>query len=90
MKKLIIISFILFVSIAFYGQNIENQLGSSGHFLLNDDAGNNFVDGGTLGPRIDVAVSATLSEEDPSVAFCNGVFLVVCNDSSVKNTTRSF
>jgi hypothetical protein len=35
------------------------------------------IDGGTLGPRISVAVSSTLSEENPAVAFCNGIYLVV-------------
>jgi len=33
--------------------------------------------GGTIGSKISVAVSNTISEEDPAVAFCNGVYLVV-------------
>jgi hypothetical protein len=35
------------------------------------------VDGGKLGPRIDIAVSTTVDEKDPAVAYCGGYYLVV-------------
>ena len=37
----------------------------------------NAVNGGLLGPKIDIAISAAVDEQDPAVAFCGGQYLVV-------------
>jgi hypothetical protein len=72
MKKMALFSLIL-LGVLVSSRMVRAGISTS----LDTPAGVDAVDGGKLGPRIEIAASSVVDEKDPAVAVCGDIYLVV-------------